>query len=210
VLVTLEGEELNGSLRMEFRTTNNEAEYEAVITGLGLALELGVDSVEVQSDSQVIVGHVRGEFEAKGEKMKKYLKKVQSMHTSFQKFCIKKIPQEDNEKANHLARMASAKNADYDENEKGIRILRNSSIFEEVSDVSRISSIDEASDWRKKIISYLQNGILTSKKKSATQLRMRAERFTMVNGVLYKREFTLPLFKCIPTEEGNYVLQRDT
>jgi ribonuclease HI len=83
VLVTPEGEELNGSLRLEFRTTNNEAEYEAVIAGLGFSLELGADSVEVRSDSQVIVGHVRGEFEAKGEKMKKYLAKVQSMQTSF-------------------------------------------------------------------------------------------------------------------------------
>jgi ribonuclease HI len=168
VLVTPEGEELNGSLRLEFRTTNNEAEYETVIVGLGFALELGADSVEVRSDSQVIVGHVRGEFEAKGEKMKKYLAKVQSMQTSFQKFCIKKIPREDNEKADHLARMVSTENTDYDENKKGIRILRHSSIFEEASDVSRISSIEEVSDWRKEIISYLQNGILPSEKKSAT------------------------------------------
>jgi ribonuclease HI len=185
VLVTPKGEELNGSLRLEFMTTNNEAEYEAVIAGLGLALELGADSVEVRNDSQVIVGHVRGEFEAKGENMKKYLAKVQSMQTSFQKFCIKKIPREDNEKVDHLARMASAENADYDENKKGIRILRHSSISEEASDISRISSIEEVSDWRKEIISYLQNGILPSEKKSATQLRMRAGRFTMVNGALY-------------------------
>jgi ribonuclease HI len=73
VIITPEGEELNGSLRLEFKTTNNEAEYEAVIAGLGLALELGAKSVEVRSDSQVIVGHIIGEFEAKGDKMKKYL-----------------------------------------------------------------------------------------------------------------------------------------
>jgi ribonuclease HI len=58
VLVTSEGEELNGSFRLEFKTTNNEAEYKAVVTGLRLALELGAKSVEVRSDSQVIVGHV--------------------------------------------------------------------------------------------------------------------------------------------------------
>jgi ribonuclease HI len=75
VLVTPEGEELSGALRLEFRTTNNEAEYEAVIAGLGMALELGAVSVEVQSDSQVIVGHIQGEFEAKGEKMKKVPRK---------------------------------------------------------------------------------------------------------------------------------------
>jgi ribonuclease HI len=40
--------------------------------------------------------------------MKKYLAKVQGMHTFFQKFNITKIPRKDNEKADHLARMASA------------------------------------------------------------------------------------------------------
>jgi hypothetical protein len=142
-------------------------EYEAVIAGLEMALELGPDSVEVRSDSLVIVGHIRGEFEAKGEKMKKYLAKVQSMQTVFQKFCIKKIPREDNEKANHLAKMASAETVESDENERTIRILRHSSIFEEASDEPRISSIEEASDWRQEIIGYLQEGTLPSEKKSA-------------------------------------------
>jgi ribonuclease HI len=59
--------------------------------------------MEVQSDSQVIVGHIRGEFEAKWEKMKRYLTKVQDMQSSLQKFCIMKIPKEDNEKADCLA-----------------------------------------------------------------------------------------------------------
>jgi ribonuclease HI len=207
VLITLEGEELNGSLRLEFKTTNNEAEYEAIVAGLEMALELGADSVEVWNDSQVIVGHIRGEFEAKGEKMKKYLAKVQSMQTTFQKFCIKKIPREDNEKADHLAKMASTETVESDENESTIRILRHSSIFEEALDEPQISSIKEASDWRQEIIDYLQDGTLPPEKKSVMQLRMRAGRFTMVNGLLYERGFTLPLLKCISTEEGNYVLR---
>ena len=59
---------MSSFLRLEFKTTNNEAEYEAVIAGLIMALELGAESMEVRSDSQVIVGHIRGEFEAKGER----------------------------------------------------------------------------------------------------------------------------------------------
>jgi ribonuclease HI len=112
LLITLDGEELSSSLRLEFRTTNNEAKYEAVIIGLKMALELGAEFVEVRSDSQVIMSHNRGKFEAKGEKMKRYLSKVHDMQSSFQKFCITKIPKEDNEKANRLARMASAKNTE--------------------------------------------------------------------------------------------------
>jgi ribonuclease HI len=72
LLITLDGEELSSSLRLEFRTTNNEAKYEAIIVGLGMALELGARSVKIQSDSQVIIGHIRGEFEVKGERIKRY------------------------------------------------------------------------------------------------------------------------------------------
>jgi hypothetical protein len=58
LLISLDGEELSSSMRLEFRTTNNEAKYEAVIVGLGMALELGAKSVEVSSNSQVIVGFI--------------------------------------------------------------------------------------------------------------------------------------------------------
>ena len=50
MLVTPNGEELGSSLRLEFRATNNEAEYEAVIVGLRMALELRAESMEIQSD----------------------------------------------------------------------------------------------------------------------------------------------------------------
>ena len=58
-LITPDGEEFGSSLRLKFKTTNNEAEYEAVIAGLGMALELEAESVEVRSDSHVIVGQDR-------------------------------------------------------------------------------------------------------------------------------------------------------
>jgi hypothetical protein len=47
VLFTPEGEELSSSLTLEFKTTNNEAEYEAVVAGLELALELGDECFSV-------------------------------------------------------------------------------------------------------------------------------------------------------------------
>ena len=79
LLITPDKEELSSSFRLKFKTINNEAEYEAVITGLRMALELGAKSMKVRSDSQVIIGYVRGEFEAKEEKMKMYLSKVHNM-----------------------------------------------------------------------------------------------------------------------------------
>jgi hypothetical protein len=48
--------------------------------------------------------------------MRKYLAKVQSMKASFQKFSITKILREDNEKVDHLARIASSANTEIEEN----------------------------------------------------------------------------------------------
>ncbi|XP_059436368.1 uncharacterized protein LOC132169334 [Corylus avellana] len=46
VLITLDGEELRSSLRLEFKSTNNEAKYEVVLAGVSLALEMGTEFVE--------------------------------------------------------------------------------------------------------------------------------------------------------------------
>ena len=55
---------------------NNEAEYEALIIGIKLAKELRTPTLQVFSDSQLVVGQVNGECEAKDPSMIKYLAKV--------------------------------------------------------------------------------------------------------------------------------------
>ena len=56
-----------------FPITNNEVEYEAVITGLDLAKVAGAANVVVYCDSQVVTSQVNGDYECKGEQMKKQL-----------------------------------------------------------------------------------------------------------------------------------------
>jgi ribonuclease HI len=173
----------SSSLKLEFKTTNNEAKYEAVIAGLGVALEMGAELVEVKSNFQMIAGHIKGEFKAKGERMKLYWSKVQNMQSSFQTFCIVKIPREENEKVDRLARLASADNNDGEEVEEPFQVLTHPSISEKVL----VSKIQKVPNWQKEIIDYLEKGVLPSEKKSAIQLRTKAARFTMGNGILYKR-----------------------
>jgi ribonuclease HI len=51
----------------------------------------------------VVVGHIRGEYEARGEKMKRYLSKVQEIERSFEKVMVTRVPREDNDRADSLA-----------------------------------------------------------------------------------------------------------
>ncbi|XP_068491966.1 uncharacterized protein [Phaseolus vulgaris] len=74
--IVLEGPEnfqVEMALRLEFKTSNNQAEYEALIAGLFLAKDMGVDNIICKSDSQLSVGHIQGEYQEQAEYVTKEL-----------------------------------------------------------------------------------------------------------------------------------------
>ena len=76
VLLSPEGDVVKCMIRLDFPTTNNEAEYEALVVGLDLARATGATSVVIYCDSQVITNQINGDYEYKGERMKLYLNQV--------------------------------------------------------------------------------------------------------------------------------------
>ena len=84
VLIILEGIRLKHSFRLGFKASNNEAEYEALITGLKTAFDLGARNVEVYSDSRLAVNQVQGSFEVQDSQMKEYLKVTKADHGKIQ------------------------------------------------------------------------------------------------------------------------------
>nr|CAN70061.1 hypothetical protein VITISV_025665 [Vitis vinifera] len=69
------GEHLEQAIRLGFPASNNEAEYEAILSGLDFALALSVSKLRVYNDSQLVVRHVQKEYEAKDARMARYLTK---------------------------------------------------------------------------------------------------------------------------------------
>ena len=61
-------------VQLQFPTTNNEVEYEAVLTRLRIAKALGVKNLKLRIDSKLIVGQITNDYKAKEERMKRYLK----------------------------------------------------------------------------------------------------------------------------------------
>ena len=70
---------MKDKVHLQYLATNNEVEYEALFKGLELAKFLGAKSILVQGDSQLVMGQVNGTYEAKEERMKKYLNKVRRL-----------------------------------------------------------------------------------------------------------------------------------
>jgi len=73
VLYSPEGDKVKSMIRLDFPTTNNEAEYEALIAGLDLTKAVGAESMVIYCDSQVVISQVNDDYECKNEQMKKYL-----------------------------------------------------------------------------------------------------------------------------------------
>ena len=94
-------------IQLYFPTTNNEAEYEALVAGLDLAKAAGAENVVVHCDSQVVTSQINGGYECKSERMKRYLEEVK-FQIENRKVKFVQIPREENECADHLAKAASA------------------------------------------------------------------------------------------------------
>ncbi|XP_056685551.1 uncharacterized protein [Spinacia oleracea] len=75
VLKSPQGDMIAQEICCDFKATNNEAEYEALIAGMTLAGELGASGLNIFSDSQLIVNQINDDYEAKDLKMTLYLEK---------------------------------------------------------------------------------------------------------------------------------------
>ncbi|KAL2235239.1 UNVERIFIED_CONTAM: Gag-Pol polyprotein [Sesamum indicum] len=77
------GIEIEVVVRLSFLTTNNEAEYEAVVLGLELAFEAGAQILEVLTDSQLVAMQIEGTYETREKSMTAYLKKAKEWMQRF-------------------------------------------------------------------------------------------------------------------------------
>ena len=91
-----DGIDVEYALRFGFQASNNEAEYEAVIVGFNLAHFMDDDQLEVCSDSQLVVKLIEDSYEARGEKMILYLKKVRELLKKFIRVQVRYVPREKN------------------------------------------------------------------------------------------------------------------
>ncbi|GKV51633.1 hypothetical protein SLEP1_g58269 [Rubroshorea leprosula] len=108
VLLGLDGFKSEHALRFKFQTTNNAAEYEALIYGLKLASELKVQSIQIFSDSQLVVCQVNGSCEVRDPQLGRYTYVVNRLKSRFASFQIDKIPRADNQRADELSKLASS------------------------------------------------------------------------------------------------------
>jgi ribonuclease HI len=88
-------------------TTNNVAEYRALLLALRRAEELGADTVEVVSDSLLLVQQVNGAFKVRAAHLVPLLSEAVRRAKGFRRFLIRHVRREQNRKADRLANLGA-------------------------------------------------------------------------------------------------------
>ena len=94
-------------LQILFTDSNNEAEYEALLHGLRMAVSMGIQRLEVRGDSNLAISQVNGDFDAKDPKMAAYRNVVLKMSARFEGLAFHHVVRENNQAADILARIGA-------------------------------------------------------------------------------------------------------
>ncbi len=85
------------------RATNNQAEYRAIIAAMEEAVRLGVEQVDMRSDSELVVEQINGRYRVKNVALKPLYLKAKQLQSKFKGFTITHIPRLQNKEADILA-----------------------------------------------------------------------------------------------------------
>jgi ribonuclease HI len=107
VLVDPSEDQVKYMVHLEFKATNNMAEYEALIFGLSAALSLGIRQLLMKGDSQLIIKQVCGECSCNEPKLAAYLLHVRKLEKDFSALELQHVPRADNSAADELSMRAS-------------------------------------------------------------------------------------------------------
>ncbi|XP_057746213.1 uncharacterized protein LOC130965471 [Arachis stenosperma] len=188
------------SIRFSFQTSNNQAEYEALLASLRLAQSLNITHLQVYCDSQLIVQQVNGNFQVKDQLLEKYHTLVTELISQFNSLQITHIAREQNTRADALSKLATTRKNMHES------VISQLTLAEPSFSNKRIYSISQEEDWRTAYEYYLQTGYIPSTIKDNKAFKRRAASFTLIGTKLYKRGFSQPLLRCLSTEEAKIAM----
>jgi ribonuclease HI len=103
------GKHVRYVIRLHFPASNNVAEYEALVNGLRIAVELGVRRLDARGDSQLIIDQVMKNSHCRDRKMEAYCDEVWRLEDKFHGLELNHVARRYDETANELAKIASGR-----------------------------------------------------------------------------------------------------
>jgi ribonuclease HI len=223
------GKHLRYVLRLHFPTSNNVAEYEALVNGLRIAIELGVRRLDARGDLQLIIDQVMKNSHCRDPKMEAYCDEVRRLEDKFYGLELNHVARRYNKTADELAKIASRWTTvplDFfsrDLHQPSVKTddtpeLEEASVQPEAPSVAEGEALRVEEErngvmpnqnWQTPYLQYLHRGELPLDRAEARRLARHAKSFVLLGDEkeLYHLSPSGILQRCISIVEGQELLQ---
>ncbi|KAM2517434.1 hypothetical protein PS1_032329 [Malus domestica] len=185
--------------------TNNRAEYEALIIGLEILMDLGAVEVEVFGDSELVINQLNGEFKCRHITMAGYyLAATQLLSFWDSEISVNHVPRGSNLAANEMAQLASGVPIQERKYGVDVEIQRRNlpSILERGFSLDIMVLEAEIEDWRSHIIHHLKDPSSPTSKKD----RQQATKYVLWAKNFLRKTPDGLLLKCLGQEQSMRVM----
>ncbi|XP_028121539.1 uncharacterized protein LOC114318779 [Camellia sinensis] len=181
------------AIRLGWKASNNEAEYEVLLAGLRSTEHFNAEELLVYSDSQLVVNQLTRVYETRNDRMTSYAEQAKHLIRKFQAIRVVKIGRYGNSHADALACLGSSVDS------KNGRKIWIEFVPQPTIDLpSSVLCTDLGQSWMDPLLAFLKNGALSNDKKETHKTRHRAARFWVSpSGKLYKKSYLGPYLLCV-------------
>jgi ribonuclease HI len=219
LFISLLGKHVRYVLCLHFPVSNNVAEYEALVNGLHITVELGVRRLDARGDSQLVIYQVMKNSHCHDQKMEAYCDEVRRLEDKFHRLELNHVARRYNETTDELAKIASGRTTvppdvfSRDIYQPSLK-LDDAPEPDETSTQPEVPSAAEGEalriegerngvapnqNWQTSYLQYLLRGELPLDKAKARRLAWRAKSFVLLGDEkeLYHRSLSGILQRCI-------------
>ena len=169
---------------------NNEAKYKALLEGMVMVQKMRGRTMEIFSNSRLVVGQVKGELETRDARLQDYLSQVRRLQSGFESFSLQQVPRSRNTHANSLTTLetSSAQCLPW--------VILVEGLYKPVEVKEQripIHQIRVGLIWMDPLMLFLKDDILLEEKRKVDKVRRKVPRFWLSEDQkLYKGSFFRP------------------
>ncbi|KAL6214014.1 hypothetical protein ACLB2K_013452 [Fragaria x ananassa] len=207
-LVSPSGGRNSYSFQLEWKCTNNQAEYEVVIIGLEMLLDLGAQDVDILGDSLLVINQLRGKFQCISFTLVPFMERALELLDRFPTVSLEHISRERNFAANELAQIATGVSLADGVREGILKVekwtLPSFMARKENNDEWLVTTVDTLDvDWRQPIMDYLINPSTATNKR----IRFLALNYVLKGGELLRKGENDIDFLCVYDTEAKRIMR---
>ncbi|KAK0599856.1 hypothetical protein LWI29_009234 [Acer saccharum] len=194
VITTPERDAVECAMRFDFKATNNQVEYEALLAGLRVCIPLGADELEIYSDSQVVVNQIPREENEKADALSKLALATMSIRSKA--ILVAHLTKPSTAEPEEVM-ITEIRPSPGDWTAQLRKYLEENVLSEDVVEAKRIK-------YRSTRYTILRGELY---RRGFSKVLQRSTRYTILRGELYRRGFSKVLQRCVTGEETRKILK---